>query len=41
LLGGGCFVSGNFKMQENAVYKYLARFGQAVFRSRNQFDAGN
>jgi hypothetical protein len=26
----GCFVSGNFKMQENAVYRYLAGFGQAV-----------
>jgi hypothetical protein len=22
-------------MQENAVYRYLARFGQAVFRRRN------
>ena len=28
-------------MQENAVYRYLARFGQAVFQSRNPFHATN
>jgi hypothetical protein len=29
----GCFVSGSFKMQENAVYRYLTGFGQAVFET--------
>jgi hypothetical protein len=33
----GCFVSGSFKMQENAVYRYLTGFGQAVFETARSF----